>query len=251
MITILRLSLRQLSGRWRIALILLLASLPIGLAAIVSATLGEDETSTEGFTSVLLDALMIAGILPIVSMVLATAALGNEVEDRTLSYLVLRPIPRWRIVLPKLLAVVAVGGPVLVGGGVIATVLGASHLGAVIVPFDSPLRAAFAVGLALSAGVVAYSAIFVWAGLMTNRALGFGLMYVFIWEGLLSTFLDGIRYLSVRGYTLAILHGTYEDGFESLADRVIEFEAGLIGAALVTVAFFLLTVRRLTRMDVP
>ena len=251
MSTIFRLSMRQLTGRWRIVLILLLVSLPIGLAAIVSATLGEDETSTEGFTSTLLDALMIAGILPIISMVLATAALGNEVEDRTLSYLVLKPIPRWRIALPKLLAVIAVGGPVLVAGGVIATVLGTSDLGAVIVPFDSPLRAAFAVGLALFVGVVAYSSIFVWAGLMTNRALGFGLIYVFVWEGVLGTLLNGIRYLSVRGYTLAILHGTYEDGFESLADRVIQFEAGLVGAAIVTVAFFLLTVRRLTRMDVP
>jgi len=251
MATIFRLTMRQLTGRWRVVLILLLVSLPIGLAAIVSATLGEDETSTEGFTSVLLDALLIAGSLPIISMVLATAALGNEVEDRTLSYLVLKPISRWRIVLPKLLAVIAIGGPVLVAGGVIATVLGASDLGAVIVPFDNPLRGALAVGLALFAGVVAYSSIFVWAGLMTNRALGFGLMYVFIWEGLLGTFLDGIRYLSVRGYTLAILHGTYEDGFESLADRSIPLEAGLVGAAVVTIAFFLLTVRRLTQMDVP
>ena len=129
--------------------------------------------------------------------------------------------------------------------------LGASDLGAVIVPFDSKLRAVFAAGLALFVGVIAYSSIFVWAGLVTNRALSFGLVYVFVWEGLLSTFLGGIRYLSVRGYTLAILNGTYEDGFESLADRVIEFEAGLVGAAVVTIAFFFLTVRRLTRMDVP
>ena len=246
-----RLSMRQLAGRWRVVLILFLASLPIALAAIVSATLGEDETSAEGFTNTLLDGLMIAGILPIISMVLATAALGNEVEDRTLSYLVLKPIPRWQIVLPKLLAVIAVGGPVLVAGGVIATVLGASDLGAVIVPFDSRLQATFAVGLALFAGVVAYSSLFVWAGLMTNRALAFGLMYVFVWEGLLSTYLGGIRYLSVRGYTLAILHGNYEDGFEPLADRVIELEAAFVGAAVVTIVFFLLTVRRLTRMDVP
>ena len=251
MATVFRLSMRQLSGRWRVVLILLLVSLPIALATIVSATLSEDETDAEGFINVLMDTLMVAGVLPIISMVLATAALGNEMEDRTLGYLVLKPIRRWRIVLAKLLAVIAVGGPALVAGGVIATVLGASDLGVVIVPFDSMLRAAFAVGLALFVGVVAYSSIFVWAGLVTNRALGFGLVYVFVWEGLLSTFLGGIRYLSVRGYTLAILHGTYEDGFVSMADRVIEPEAGFVGAAVVTVAFFFLTVRRLSRMDVP
>ena len=78
--------------------------LPIGLAALVSALLGEDETSNREFTNTLLDGLLIAGILPLVTMVLATTAFGNELDDRTLSYLVLKPVPRSLIVLPKLLA---------------------------------------------------------------------------------------------------------------------------------------------------
>ena len=39
-----RLSLRQLTGKWRLLLLVLLAALPIGLAVVVSLALGEDET---------------------------------------------------------------------------------------------------------------------------------------------------------------------------------------------------------------
>ena len=60
------------------------------------------------------------------------------------------------------------------------------------------VKTALAVAAGLLAGIVAYSAIFVWAGLMTTHAIGFALLYVFVWEGLLSTLLEGVRYLSVR-----------------------------------------------------
>ncbi len=86
---------------------------------------------------------------------------------------------------------------------------------------------------------------------MSSRALGFALIYVFLWEGLISSFLGGVRYLSVRGYTLAILHGMDDKSFESLGQRVIEFPAPTVGAAAVTMVFFWLSVRRLRRMDVP
>ena len=246
-----RLSVRQLASRYRLVLILLLSLLPVGLAALVSVTLNGDETSNEEFINTLLDGLLIAGILPIVTMVLATSSLGNEVEDRTLSYLVLKPVPRPLIVLPKLLASIVVGGLVLIASGVVATALAASSLGAVLVILDGSVKAVVAVTLALLAGVVTYTAIFTWLGLMSSRAIAFALLYVFLWEGLISTFLEGVRYLSVRAYTLAILYGMDNKTFDPLEQRVIEFPAAVVGAVVVTGVFFWLTVRRLRRMDVP
>jgi ABC-2 type transport system permease protein len=246
--TLFRLSVRQLASRSRLLLILLLALLPVALAALASATLSEDESSNgrglqsaEEFINTLLDGLLVAGILPIVTMVLATSAFGNEVEDRTLSYLVLKPVPRSLIVLPKLLASIVVGGPVLI----------ASSIGVVLLVLHSDVQASLAVGVALLAGVVTYAAIFTWAGLVSTRAIAFALIYVFLWEGLISTFLGGVRYLSVRGYTLAILHGMDDKSFEALDERVIEFPAALVGVAVTTAVFFWLTVRHLRRMDVP
>ena len=84
-----------------------------------------------------------------------------------------------------------------------------------------------------------------------SAALGAAIVYVFIWEGLIGTFLGGIRYLSVRGYTLAIMQGIDEESFEEFADRVIELPAAVVGASAVVVVFFALTIRRLHRMDVP
>ena len=65
-----------------------------------------------------------------------------------------------------------------------------------------------------------------------------------------TTFLGGVRYLSVRGYTLALLHGFDGEVFDTLGSRAIELPAALVGAGVVTFLFFWLTVRRLRRMDV-
>ena len=235
------LSMRQLGGRWRLALILFLAAPPVVLATIVSIFARDETSYEENFINILLDGLLVAGIMPIVTMALATAAFGNELEDRTLGYLVLKPIARWRIALPKLLTSMVIGAPLLVVSGIVASLLA----------LDVGARGAVAVGVGLFAGVSAYAAIFTWAGLMTTRALPFALIYVFLWEGVISSFIHGVDYLSVRGYTLAIMHGIDEPGLEVLSVRVIEFPAAMVGAVVVTLAFFLLTVRRLRRMDVP
>ena len=239
MLAIFRLSLHQLAGRWRLLLTGLLAALPVLLTGVIGAVADNDDPT--GFVEFMIDGMLIAAILPIVIMALATSAFGNELEDKTLSYLVLKPIPRWRIVLPKLMAVVLIGGSLLVVSGGVATLIGPA----------GGTRAAVSVGTGLLAGSIAYTAIFTWAGLVTTRALGYALVYVFLWEGLLSTFLGGVRYLSVRGYTLAMMYGIDEDALEALGSKAIQLPAAVGGMVAVTVVFFWLTVRRLRRMDVP
>ncbi len=240
MVPVLLLSLRQLASRRRLLLIVLLAFLPVSLAVLISALAEGQSDLGQDIVNLLIDGMIVGAILPIVTIALATAAFGNELGDRTLSYLVLKPVPRSLIVLPKLLASIVVGGPLLIASGVVATLLGVGGG-----------QAALAVGVALFAGTVTYATIFTWAGLVSTHALGFSLIYVFLWEGLISSFLGGVRYLSVRGYTLAILHGIDDKSFEALGQRVIEFPAALVGAAAVTAVFFWLTVSRLRRMDVP
>ena len=238
---VLGLSLRTMLSVRRLVLLLLLSAVPVAVASIIAAT-GEDVGHADnGFVDGLMDGTIIAAILPIVTMALATAAFGDEVEDRTLSYLVLKPVPRSHIVLPKLVASVVVAAPLIAVSGIAATIIG----------LDGDARSVVAVALALTAGVVAYASIFTWAGLMTTRALGFALVYVILWEGVVASFLGGVRYLSVRGYTIGILHGIDSDSFGPLADRAIEFPAAIEGAIVITLVFFLLTVRRLRNMDVP
>ncbi len=242
MAPVLKLSLRQLAGRWRLLLIVCVAGLPVILVGLLLYFTGErpDGALDEGFGDVIFDGLFIGAIVPVVAMALATAAFGNEVEDRTLSYLMLKPVSKIAIALPKLLASISIGGPLLVISGGVTAALATGEI-----------RAAAAVAGALLIGLVCYTSIFTWAGLMTRSALGFALLYVFIWEGLISTFLGGVSYFSVRAYSLAIMHELDDKTFSFLDERVIQLPAATGGVIFATAAFFALTVYRLRQMDVP
>ena len=143
--------------------------------------------------------------------------------------------------LPKLFAAIVVGAPALLLGGVVSA----------YIAFDGDGKAVAAVVVALLAGIATYSSVFLWAGLMTSRALGFGLLYVFLWEGLFSNFVSGIRFLSIREYTIGIVRVVDDSRFTGPDHEVLGTATAIGGIAIVFVVFTLLTVRRLQRMDVP
>jgi len=238
----LMLSLRQMAGKWRLTIILFLIALPVGLSVLLHALWGDDEEFTQEFPVLIFDGMLIGVIMPIVIMTLATAAFGNEVEDRTLNVLVLKPVPRYAIVMPKLLASMIIGGGLLVVAAVAIVVVSLSEGG---------LTAAFAAAVAVATGVITYAALFTWMGLISAKALGFALVYVFLWEQFLARFISGIKYFSVREYSLSILNQLDSTTFDVFESRVIDIEAAVTGAAIVTVLFTALTIRHLQRMDVP
>jgi ABC-2 type transport system permease protein len=232
------LTVRQLAGSRRIWLVLALVSLPL-LAGLLFQVADATATPDE-FADDVTRVMLASAILPLVMLLLATAAFGNEVGDRTLVYLVTKPIARWRIVAPKLLASVAVGGiPVALGGALAVAVIERGDGGG-----------ALATGAGLLAGAAAYAAIFTWAGLATRHALLIGLVYVFIWEAALAAYLDGIRFLSVRRYTLALVHAI-DDGRLASVDISLGLPTAAVGTTVVLVSFTALAVRKLVRMDVP
>lgn len=232
------LTVRQLAGSRRIWLVLALVALPL-LAGLLFQV--ADATATpDQFADDVTKVMLASAILPLVMLLLATAAFGNEVGDRTLVYLVTKPIARWRIVVPKLLASVAVGGiPVALGGALAVAVIERGDAGG-----------ALATGAGLLAGAAAYAAIFTWAGLATRHALLIGLVYVFIWEAALAAYLDGIRFLSVRRYTLALVHAL-DHGRLASGDISLGVVTAAVGTTVVLIGFTALAVRKLVRMDVP
>jgi ABC-2 type transport system permease protein len=232
------LTVRQLAGSRRIWLVLALVSLPL-LAGLLFQVADATATPDE-FADDVTRVMLASAILPLVMLLLATASFGNEVGDRTLVYLVTKPIARWRIVAPKLLASVAVGGiPVALSGALAVAVIERGDRGG-----------ALATGAGLLAGAAAYAAIFTWAGLATRHALLIGLVYVFIWEAALAAYLDGIRFLSVRRYTLALVHAL-DDGRLASVDISLGLLTAAVGTTVVLVCFAALAVRKLMRMDVP
>ena len=73
---------------------------------------------------------------------------------------------------------------------------------------------------------------------------------MFVWEAALAAYLDGIRFLSIRRYTLALIDGLDGDRLATI-DNPLCAGAGAVGAGVVIVGFTALAVRKLVRMDVP
>ncbi len=240
--TMLSLTLRQIGGTRRLLIIGLLALLPAALALLLRRA-GGDGADPGG----VIDALLVGVVLPIITLAPATRSFGNEVEDRTLGFIAATPTPKWQIALAKLLAPVLIAVPLALISGFAATAVsvagGAGGAG------GGNTVAAVCAGLL--AGALAYAGVFTWAGLMTTRALPFALIYVFLWEGLVSALIPGVRYLSIRAYTLSVMHAADPVGMERLADQVVALPAALAGAGLALAGFYLLTLLRLRRMDLP
>src|SRR6185503_19717175 len=232
-----RLTLRQLSGRWRLTIMTVLAAMPV----IIAILMLRDATapSVQEFETAILSAMLNGSIAPLVVLAIAAAALGNELEDRTLANLTLSPIPRWQIALPKLLATITVAAP-FVGVSAFLT----SH-----VAFLGDTRATIAVTVSALVGVALYASAFVWLGLVTTQAIGLGLLYIVLWEGFFSGFVSGVRLLSIRHYAIALMHGLDVRRFATATD--MSFAIAILMAALVFFGFLVSSVRLLRRMDVP
>ena len=233
-----RLSLRQMLRPRRLLILLFVAAVPVALSAI--ARLAPPGDPAEFRESVLMGPFVISAVMPIVTVVLATASLGHEVEDRTFSYLFLKPVARWQIAAPKIAAAALVSALLVLGSGTLT---------AIIAPGGGAMTS-IAVAGGLLVGVLAYTSVFVWAGLMTSYALPLGLVYVFLWEAAIVQFMQGVRWLSIRHYTLATIHGLDDVQFAGDA-AMLDLAQALPAAGIVIVLFVTLTVRRIMRMDVP
>ena len=238
------LSLRQLQSRWRVIGLLAVAAVPLVPALVAFAA--DDKPRPFELDDALINGLLGAAVLPIVALALATPVFGNELEDRTLANLTLTPLKRWRIVAPKLLAAVAISVPLVALSGLVSVAL--AFEGAEL---SGGGRAAVATAVGLGCGAIVYGSIFSWLGLVSRRALGVGLLYAFVWEGLFGTFVDGLKYLSVRQYALSIIREIDPERFVGSSQNVIGITTAVVGSVVILLLFTALTVRRLRRMDVP
>lgn len=135
----------------------------------------------------------LAILVPLAALWLGTSALGDLVEDRLLVYLWLKPVPRWQLPAAAVLATAAIVVPLTaLPLTVSAFAAGTSHL-------------AWPAFLSASLGALAYSGLFVLAGLWFRRAVWWGLAFILIWENLLANTVDGAARFTVAGWTGAVL----------------------------------------------
>jgi ABC-2 type transport system permease protein len=77
----------------------------------------------------------------------------------------------------------------------------------------------------------------------TTRAIAVGLLYVLIWEALLSNFVSGARLLSISHYGLGIANGIAHD---SALDAGLTVVTSVVMGVIVTAVALVLAVNLLT-----
>jgi ABC-2 type transport system permease protein len=225
---------RQLVTRGRV---LALLAVGIGVALVAWAVGAADDIDDPIEAAVgVIAGLGFTVVVPIVSLVFSSAALGDAREDGTLVYLWLRPIDRWPVVIGAWLAAVTVSLPLTIGPLAVAAALsggGAELVSATVV--------------ASVVGVLAYTALFTLLALLVKNSIVWGLGYILIWEGVISGFASSAANLAIAGYTRSII--------TDLTDVELELGTKSLGVAVfvpmvVAVAALALASRRLRDMDV-
>jgi len=163
---------RQVLGLRR-AIIFGLAALAPALVFLLTSQTLADEAALNRFLAMVIS-MYFPLLVPILSLIISASALGDERRDGTLSFLVLRPIPRSVIAGSKFLgAALVIGAINALGGGALGFVYGleTGSWNALL-----PL---------IIGGVIAgtvYAALFVPLGFFTDRAVLAGLAFVLVFE---------------------------------------------------------------------
>jgi ABC-2 type transport system permease protein len=149
--------------------------------------------------------IVTATLLPLATLIVATAALGDEIEDKTLQYLTLKPISRTRIVLEKFVAVLIVSIPIA------WVMLTFTYLVQCWGRLDDTNDMVWPMLASSVVGILGFGSLFMFVSMIIQRALLVGIFYVFVWETALSRFLPGIRSISVRHYSQSLFVRMLDD----------------------------------------
>src|SRR5687768_9956359 len=225
-IPVLTLTVRQFLGGRTMWVATALSFIPCLFAAIYLLETG-GTSRYEFLVDVIFLGLVAPTLLPIAVLILATGAIGNEIEDRTLPYLIIKPITRLRIAVEKLLGVLVVALPAVIAG-LLATyaivVLGADdpvvRFGRQSTEQNDLSTLLWAMLGAAAVGVIATTALFLFVSLIIPRALLVGIIYAFVWESLLGRFLPGIKVISIRHYTDSVFVALLDDETVTVANAL-------------------------------
>jgi len=132
---------------------------------------------------------------PITSIVLATAAFGEERKAHTMPFLVLKPVPRW-VIAAAVMTAAALASFVVMGIGVVLTWM-------VAAAFTGSWGVGWATMVAIMVQAISMAALFVPIGLLVSRATLVGLAYLFIWETILASVVVGFSASSTFRITLS------------------------------------------------
>ncbi len=212
----------------------------VGLAIALSGLLGFLFRNDADTKEVVVGFVSVAGlglIIPVISLLLGSGAMGDWHNDETLVYVWLRPVRRITIAAGAIAAAITVAIPANLLPMVAAVVMSQEAGGGVL---SGTVQATVLVTLA-------YTAIFTVLGLVVRKPLAFGLIYIFIWEFFISRAADGAARLSINSYGASMLSQATDVSLD-FAGRA-EWATTFVPVAITAVAIGLAALR-LQRMEV-
>jgi ABC-2 type transport system permease protein len=190
-------------------------------------------------------------IVPILGVFYGTALIADEVDDKTITYLFVRPVPRGAVLLGKYLAYLACTVLIVLPSVMIVYFL--------VVPIGSGSIAGSFPDLLkdlmlLALGLAAYGAVFAFIGAQLRRPLLFGLLFAFGWE-LVTLALPGyLKRFTVAYYVQALVpHAMPQDSAASLLQSFFREQPAawlsVTALLLITLGFLFLGVRAVERRE--
>ncbi|GGX79050.1 ABC transporter permease [Streptomyces fructofermentans] len=217
--TVARLTYRGLLGRRRA---LILGALPV-LLLVISAAVRTFTGADDQVAADVLGGFALATMVPIIGVIAGTGAIGPEIDDGSVVYLLAKPVKRPTIIFTKLIVAIAV----TMAFSAVPTLLA----GLILNGNGQQIAVAYTVAALVAS--IAYAAIFLLLGTVTRHAVVFGLVYALVWEALFGSLISGARTLSVQQWSLAVAH---EVSGADLVTSDVSLVTGTVLLLAVTVA---------------
>src|SRR6187401_421951 len=155
--------------------------------------------------------------VPVLGVFYGTSLIADEVEDKTITYLFTRPIPKGAVLVGKYLAYLACTFFVVLPSVVIVYLC--------IVPLHGSLGGSFIDLLKdlalLAVGLAVYGAVFAFVGARFKRPLLVGLIFIFGWEQMALAFPGYLKKFTVAYYLQAMVpHAMPNDNVVSLIQGI-------------------------------
>jgi ABC-2 type transport system permease protein len=152
-------------------------------------------------------------IVPVLGVFYGTSLIADEIEDKTITYLFTRPIPRGAVLVGKYLAYLACTIFVVLPSVMIVYLAIVPMRGSLGGSFIDLVKDLILLGLGLSV----YGAVFAFVGARMKRPLLAGLIFVFGWEQAALAFPGYLKKFTVAYYLQSLVpHAMPSDGVMSL-----------------------------------
>ncbi len=193
--------------------------------------------------------LYVRFIVPVLGLFYGTSLMADEVEDKTITYLFSRPIPRGAVLLGKYLAYLACTGLVVLPSVMLTYFL--------TVPFaqvPGTFRSLVLDLAILAAGLAVYGAVFAFVGARLKRPLVGGLIFAFGWEPVVLALPGYLRQFTVARHLQALVpHAMPSDSALSLIQGLFRdvpsVPTALAWLTVLLVAFLWLAMRTVSRRE--